>query len=171
MHINAQPLGAVRRPFFNAVARRRALGLRAASPARYIETLPARMTRLALLQRGSARRPGYLFTRGVSLGDVGDNGDSTPPAGSTPSSAGSSWADMFSTLAKTALPLYQNIRVFNTQVARANAGQPLLPVDQLAPPLRVEVAPGLPSGLNWTKILLIGGLGLGAVLVLPKLLR
>lgn len=72
-----------------------------------------------------------------------------------------------SELAKVALPLYQQQKLFDLQVQRAKAGQPMLDASSLSDLSSVKV--GVDSSTTRT-VLMIAGIG-GAVLLGLKLLK
>lgn len=72
-----------------------------------------------------------------------------------------------SELAKVALPLYQQQKLFDLQVKRAQAGQPMLDASSLSDLSSVKV--GVDSSTRNT--LLYGGLALAGVFVALKLLK
>lgn len=81
---------------------------------------------------------------------------------------GSSWADMFLKIAAPALQIYQQRKVMQMQLKRAEQGLPPLPTEQLAPP---PMAAKIGLDNSTMKMIGFGAVGLAAIVVLPKLMK
>jgi len=89
------------------------------------------------------------------------------------------WSETIMSIVNAAVPIYQQKKIFETQMARAKSGLEPLKTSELAPPgipvkvelppdIQTEIAKGLGAGKN---MMIIGGLGvlaLGAVMVMGK---
>lgn len=88
--------------------------------------------------------------------------------GDAANTTGGGWAsDLFKVVAQ-ALPIYQQQKIMNMQLRRAEQGQPPLNVEQIAPP-GVPVKIGIDnSTMKW---LALGVAGVGAMFAVPMLMR
>lgn len=81
-----------------------------------------------------------------------------------------SWLTNLTEFAKQALPAYQQVKILREQEKRRAAGLPPLDTSQLAPTVRVQVAPDA-GVMNLGRIALYGGLAIGGTFLAMSLLR
>ncbi len=91
-------------------------------------------------------------------------GEEAPPA------TAPGWLTQFTEFAKQALPVYQQTQILREQKRRRAAGLPPLESEQLAPTVRVQVAPSA-GVMNLGRVALWGGLAIGGTLLAMTLLR